>query len=118
VQQEILDKNPSPRLRVYAIWFNMLPGDSRTAWDGDGLTDRRVVHLWDEQKLAGGWFAAHVSRSPGTDWDAYFLYGPQATWDGQPSPLVNWGSTIIGKRSQLEASIAPLLGSDSSLLAR
>ena len=118
MQQEILDKNPSPHLRVYAIWFNMLPGDSRAAWDGAVLADPRVVHLWDEQKLAGGWFAGHVSRSPGTEWDAYFLYGPQAKWDSEPSPLVSWGGTIIGKRSQLEASIAPLLGSDSSAPAR
>ncbi len=110
MQQDILDKNPSAHLRVYAIWFNMLLGDSRAGWDGGGLTDPRVVHLWDEQKLVGDWFAGQVTHSPGTVWDAYFLSGPQARWDSQPPPFLSWGGPIIGKRTQLQASIAPLLG--------
>ena len=109
MQQEILDKNVSPNLRIYAIWFNMLAGDSREGWDGGGLIDPRVVHFWDEQKVVGNWFAAQVTQSHGTDWDVYFLYGPQARWDSQPSPLISSGGTIIGKRTQLQASIAPLL---------
>jgi hypothetical protein len=109
VQQEILQKNPSAQVRVYAIWFDMLPGDGRAEWDGGYLTDPRVVHLWDERKVAGDWFAAHVSHNPGTEWDAYFLYGPQAAWEREPSRLVGWGRTVIGKRAQLQSDIAPLL---------
>jgi hypothetical protein len=110
VQEEILDKNPSAQVQVYAIWFNMLPFDSRAQWDGADLTDPRVVHLWDEQKIAGNWFASHVSESQGTEWDAYFLYDPQATWEHEPSPLVSWGGPVIGKHAQLQSDIAPLLG--------
>ena len=109
MQEQILDQNPSAQVQVYAIWFNMLPGDSRAAWDGGGLTDPRVVHLWDEQKVAGNWFAANVSHRQSTEWDAYFLYGPQATWEAEPSPLISWGGTVIGKHAQLEAAITPLL---------
>jgi ABC-type multidrug transport system fused ATPase/permease subunit len=48
-----LSKNADPDLRVYAVWFNMLFGDSRERWDGDGVTDPRVRHFWDEQRLVG-----------------------------------------------------------------
>ena len=109
MQEQILEKNPSSQVQVYAVWFNMLPGDSRAAWDGGGLTDPRVVHLWDEQKVVGNWFAAHVTENQGTEWDAYFLYGPQATWEGEPSPLISWGSTVIAKHAQLQSDIVPLL---------
>ena len=109
MQEQILDKNPSAQVQVYAVWFDMLPGDSRAAWDGDGLTDPRVVHLWDEQKVVGNWFAANVSKREGTEWDAYALYGPRATWEEEPSPLVSWGGPVIGKHAQLRSDIAPLL---------
>ena len=109
MQREILDTYPSAAVRVYAVWFSMLGGDSRRAWDGAGLTDPRVVPLWDERKVAGGWFGDHISQSPATEWDAYFLYGPEARWEGEPAPLVRWGRTVIGRHEEFRAAIAPLL---------
>jgi hypothetical protein len=114
VQQQILAKNPAADLRVYAVWFNMLPGDHRLRWDGAGLTDPRVVHLWDEQKLAGTWFAERVDGRAGIAWDVYYLYGPQAQWEAEPGPLVSSGRTIIARRAQLESSIATLLGAGTT----
>lgn len=109
MHEKILKKNPSADLRVYAVWFNMLPGDSRRGWDGAGMTDPRVVHLWDERKAVGDWFAAKVTRSPATEWDAYFLYGPDAAWGAEPEPPVGNGRTIIARRAQLQAEIGSLL---------
>lgn len=109
MQEQILEKNPAAQLKVYAIWFNMLPGDGRAAWDGGGLADPRVVHLWDEQKVTGNWFASHVTENQGTEWDAYFLYGPQAAWETEPSSLVSWGNPVIVKHRQLQSDITPLL---------
>ena len=109
MQQQILEQNPSPGLRVYTVWFNMLPDDDRTGWDRAGLTDPRVEHLWDEQKLVGNWFAANVTQFPGTEWDSYVLYGPRARWESEPAPLVSSGGTVVGKLGQLQSSIRPLL---------
>ena len=111
MQQDILEKNPSANLRVCAVWFDMLAGDSRDGWDGAWLTDPRVVHLWDEQKLVGNWFADHVTRGHGTEWDVYFLYGPQARWESQPPAPVSWGGTVEREVGKLQAGLAPLLHS-------
>lgn len=53
MQSEILKTHPQARLRVYAIWVNKSFGDARNRWDAAGLTDARVVHLWDEPNVSG-----------------------------------------------------------------
>jgi hypothetical protein len=113
VQQEILAKNPSANVVVDVIWFNMLPGDSRQAWTGDGMSDPRVRHFWDEQKAVGNWFTANVTHARGTTWDFYALYGPEAHDLGAPSSMgggAQGGGTIIGHRDQLAAAVAQVLG--------
>jgi hypothetical protein len=107
VQQQILASNPSADLRAYTVWFNMLFGDSRQRWDGAGMTDPRVQHFWDEQKVVGTWYTANVTHARGTTWDFFAVYGPDARDLSAP---LSTGSTIIGHRTQLQASLAPLLG--------
>jgi hypothetical protein len=41
----LLSVNPKAPLRVYAVWFNMYPGDARERWRADRLTDPRVAVL-------------------------------------------------------------------------
>ena len=94
---------------MYVVWFNMLFGDSRDRWDGDGLTDPRVRHFWDERKVVGGWYSSSVLRRDGTTWDFYALYGPEALWESAPPRALSQGGTIIGRRDQLQAAISPLL---------
>jgi hypothetical protein len=107
VQDEILAKNNAPNLRVYAVWFDMLFGDDRSKWDGDGMIDPRVVHLWDEQKTVGTWYSANVTHREKTTWDFYALYGPDAR---DLRATLDTGGTIIGDHDRLAASIRPLLG--------
>jgi hypothetical protein len=110
VQNEILTRNPSADVRVYAVWLNMLSGDSRAQWNSGTLNDSRATHLWDEPKAIGMWFAQGVSRQPGgIAWDVYALYGPDARWSQDPPPPVSSGGTIIARREQLRFAIAPLL---------
>jgi hypothetical protein len=109
VRTEILAKYPAARLRVYAIWTVKLTFDSRDQWDAGGLSDPRVVHLWDPQDLTGDWFVAHQPDYQAGDWDAYLLFGPQATWTSQPPPLISSGGSVIDTKDQLAQSIAPLL---------
>ena len=112
MQKEILEANPTSKLRVYVIWFSMIPTDSRSRWNWTGgiLEDSRVVHFWDEKKKAGRFFA---NKDPETDdpdvvWDAYYLYGPEAQWLAKPEPLLASGSTVIDEFEKLKAQFASL----------
>jgi hypothetical protein len=91
---------------VYAVWFDMLFGDDRSKWDGDGMADPRVSHLWDEQKTVGTWYSANVTHRGQTTWDFYALYATDARDLGAPLAM---GGTIIGDHERLVASIRPLL---------
>ena len=110
VQNEILEKNPSSDIKVYAVWFNMLFTDHRNRWPSKILTDSRVTHLWDQQKLTGTLYAQNTNYPGTVAWDIFYVYGREAEWiDVLPGPLVGSGYTIIGKRDILKESITPLL---------
>jgi hypothetical protein len=110
VQKDILNEHPDSDLRVYVVWFNMLAGDSRSGWDKCVLSDPRATHLWDKKRLASRAFAGEVEDAAAPVWDAYLLYGPEATWgDGPPRPISS-GYTVYGARDELEKNILPLLG--------
>ncbi|HEY3063904.1 MAG TPA: hypothetical protein VGL99_33455 [Chloroflexota bacterium] len=112
VQNEILSKHPQADLDVYVVWFNMFPGDTRWRWDGDEMTDPRVVHYSDERESVGTWFSANLTERGSPTWDFYALYPPDAH---DSSALTGFGGgaqgggTIIGHHAQLAAAIAPLL---------
>jgi hypothetical protein len=109
VQEEILAKYPSPTLRVYAVWLPMVPGDTRRAWESRVLADPRVIHLWDEKRLTGQWFAEHIGGYRGISWDIYYVYGPEARWGVIPSPLRSQGRPIYHQGGALRTSLLPLL---------
>ncbi len=106
-QDALLARSEQPALRVYAVWFNMFPGDSREYWRADLLTDSRVVHLWDDERSVGRlyyqllpkiWERRAVGTIPPQDltlWDAYLLYAPEARWIDEPPDVISWGSTIL-----------------------
>ncbi len=108
---EILNTNPTADLKVYAVWYNMYPGDDRSKWDEHLLTDPRVTHLWDEEKLVGRFMVAEdvVQFPREIVWDAYLLFGPDAHWDETPDPLISWGQPVYHRRHQLRHDLEPLL---------
>ena len=73
------------------------------------MPDPRVLHFWDADRFAGRWFAKAVNGDDGYMWDAYLLYGPNATWDTAPGPLLGSGGTIIEVGSELRDKLTPLL---------
>jgi len=110
VQQEILAKHPTANLQVYVVWFAMLPGDQLSAWDAELMSDPRVTRLWDEQRVAGRWFAQYIEHAQDVIWDGYLLYGPDATWDRVPWPTLGSSTgTVIGSRESLALQMRPFL---------
>jgi hypothetical protein len=109
VQSQILKAHPQARLRVYAIWVNKQVGDARSRWDAAGLTDPRVVHLWDAKDVSGAWLARNVPGYQGSDWDSYLLFGPEATWTSQPTRLRSSGAPVLDQIEQLSQALNPLL---------
>jgi len=109
VQNQVLAQNPSAKLRVYAVWLPMLGGDAREMWNGTTMPDNRVIHYWDGERVIGQWFAKQVDGYEGIAWDVYYLYGPNATWETIPAPLVGSGSTIYGERQTLRMQMNTVL---------
>jgi hypothetical protein len=120
-QQELLERNPKTALRIYAVWFNMYPGDARSTWPATILTDPRVTHYWDEQRALGEHYLRHLptivdrrasaTLQPTADamWDAFFLHAPGDRWE-EPVPLPRvWGYPIMVTRDQLLAELHTLV---------
>jgi hypothetical protein len=90
----------------------MLAGDSRSAWDSNVLDDPRVTEFWDGDRVAGRWFdqwLGEIDAVGGIAWDAYYAFGPAATWEAKPIGLLAAGSDIIDNVSGLERRFMPLL---------
>lgn len=91
---------------------------SRWKWTAGVLSDSRVKHFWDENKIIGQWFSTQT-KDWGDDgsvlernsvvWDTYFLYSPNAEWKDTPGKPISWGSTINGQQEKLKSGISPLL---------
>lgn len=78
-------------------------------WNGNSMSDPRVMHFWDGEHIIGQWFAKQVDGYEGISWDAYYLYGPDATWETVPLPLIGSGGTIYGERQILKMQMIKLL---------
>ncbi len=107
---------PEAALSVYAISFHMLPSDhlaKRLVWPDDLMGDPRVTHYWDEKRLVGRWYEKEVTRRSArgqrVEWDAYFLYGPEAFWDQEPPEHVSWGRQIIRSLEKLRRHLEELI---------
>lgn len=116
VQREILEADPEAELVVFAVSFDMVMTDSRAGWSAGSLHDSRVVHLWDEERVLGSWFALHPRFRDrgliggGVMWDTWLLFGPDARWgeDG-PAPLSGAGHTIVRTRQRLREEVETMV---------
>ena len=110
-QKDILEKNPDAKLKVYAVWFEMYPGDERATWPSGLLSDPRVTHYWDEKKIVGTWYPANSKEgSPGDVlWDAFLLYPEGAKWADVATTPITWGAPIVKAHERLEAELPKAL---------
>lgn len=107
MRSDILRKYPESPVRVYVIWFDMLPGDSRQLVDTRVLNDSRATNYYDPNRIVGSWFADRGGEQK-IVWDTYFLYGPDATWTDEPQPLLSSGSSVIGSNGDLASAFRRL----------
>lgn len=126
LQDSILAQGADLPLRVYAVWFptvpgQMLPPDLSGRRAEGVLTDPRVVHLYDGQRLASQWFAENTNlegpersalgRTFGNlewgeyVWDSYFLYGPEVGWEEGLPPALQSGYPIINRREEIRTAL-------------
>jgi len=105
VQQELLDPDQDLQIRVYAVWMPMLVTDQWGRWGARSLSDARVEHSWDGERLVGRFFAGQVQGdSSSALWDAFLLYSPEAQWDTILDTPLAWGAPIVDMRDELAAS--------------
>ena len=112
MQKEILATHAGADLEVYAVWFTMIRGDKRRAFDAQILTDERVTHLWDEEHNIGRWFAQNFEVegcNKEVAWDVFFVFEPDAAWKDRPESLVDAGAPIWTRREDLRDALEPLL---------
>jgi hypothetical protein len=117
VHKEVLQKYSSSRLKVYAVWLPILQTDLRQVWKEELLSDARVTHLWDVNKAVGLWFTKYRERwkeagALAFAWDRYYLFGPQARWDGTLGPLEVWDGPIVRTAGRLAEALPSLLAGD------
>ena len=88
-------------------------GDARETVDRSLLPDPRVVHLWDDGRRAGRFYAAFTRPDDPewVEWDAFFVYPRGVAWAESATRPAAWGRTVIHKREELRKAVASVLGS-------
>src|SRR5581483_10042491 len=118
INEYVLKRHKDLNLKVYAVWFEMYPGDSPEAYPDaqELLADRRVKHWWDKSKQTGRQFVdiAPTNLQGDIQWDAFYLYSPDAVWEkgalpGPPDQLLTYGRTILQDRYKLRDEIDALV---------
>jgi hypothetical protein len=73
--QKLLQSQPKRDVAVFAVWVDIQAGDARGFWNPTLLSDSRVEHLWDGNRVVAGWYGAR--EGGGAVYDVYYLYGPK-----------------------------------------
>ena len=88
----------------------MLLSDDRSKLDPTVLADPRSTQFWDQDKIAGKWFAQNVDHFPNgsTSWDAYYLYVASARWNSSLPPFLATGHPVLSAASNLQRALKAL----------
>jgi hypothetical protein len=108
VRENILDKEQSKDLRVYAVWLNQRSTDARDEIDESILADPRVTQYWDGEGVTGTYFAETDLGGlgyAGFVYDVYYVFSSDATWANEPAPLAASGSPVLYKGEELLAAL-------------
>jgi hypothetical protein len=101
VQEKVLDKIASDKLKAFVVWTPRYPGDNRAKALASMklVSDGRALHYWDGTR----WLGKHYGQAlklPGSRtfaWDVYFVFDAGATWEKVPPVPVEWMHQLGGK---------------------
>jgi hypothetical protein len=113
VRDNVLDKEKSEDLRIYAVWLNQRSTDARDEIDASTLADPRVTQFWDGEGITGTYFAdADVAGMgyAGFVYDVYYVFGPDATWANDPAPVAAAGGPVVSEGDKLLAAVRSSAG--------
>jgi len=119
VQNEILSKIQSDKLKVYVVWTPVLNSDNRDSAIAStkNIYDPRVTHFWDADQSLGKLYGKTLELPNDGDlaWDIYFSFDKDVDWDKQPPPPTAWMHQLgMDERhldgDKLRESIRTLLG--------
>jgi len=108
VRENILDKEQSQNLRIYAVWLNQRSTDARDEIDEATLADPRVTQYWDGDGLTGTYFAENDLGGLGFSgfvYDVYYVFSGDATWTNDPDPLAASGGPVVFEGEKLLAAL-------------
>ena len=108
MRENILDKELSQDLRIYAVWLNQRPTDARDQIDQSILADPRVTQYWDGEGITGTYFAETDLGGLGFSgfvYDVYYVFGPDAAWADKPAPLAASGGPVLYNGEELLAAL-------------
>ena len=87
--QEIFEENRSNVLQGAIIWTPMVATDNLTAARirETKLTDARVRHYWDPDRILGQLVSRTLNLNASTAWDVYLVYLPNHPWNKELPPV-------------------------------
>ena len=112
MRDNILEREQSQDLRIYAVWLNQRSTDARDEIDESTLADPRVTQYWDGDGITGRYFAEADLGGLGYSgfvYDVYYVFGAAAIWVDEPAPLAGSGAPVLheggGFLAALEAEL-------------
>jgi hypothetical protein len=100
VQETVLDKVESGKLRVFVVWTPRYLADNRAkAVTATKLVaDKRATHFWDGTGWLGKYYgkALELPKKRTFAWDVYFVFDTDATWGDEPPKPSDWMHQLGG----------------------
>lgn len=115
--QEILDKYPAGRIKVYVLWAPLLRNDSRSAAQAAAryISDSRAEHFWDLWSWGTSFYSKQLDCPKLEAWDLFAVYKPYLVWNEtlpEPTEWFQRRNLAVGEpytQDKLEASIQEFL---------
>jgi hypothetical protein len=100
VQEKVLDKISSDKLKVFVVWTPRFFGDNRAKALASMklVSDKRAMHVWDGKGWLGKYYGKALKLPGGRTfaWDVYFVFDAHATWEKEPPLPVEWMHQLGG----------------------
>jgi hypothetical protein len=104
VRENVLERHPDAKVRVYVVWVPRVPTDERFEVS-DLIVDDRATHYWDNERRIEEHFAEREGYS-GPAYDFFYVFGPDDGWADEPEAT---GAPVVTEGSKLERALRPYL---------